>query len=325
LIPTLAGYFGVTADELLGSDKIKSEEQILSYLKEYEHIQSHCTATSNDEKNVLAERAYREFPYDWRIINMYRQSLTCGYTDPFQPEKVRHICGMILDGCPVDKFRYNAINAMIYLAQQENNRDEEEKYIKRLPDSTYFLQCEQREESHWRAERMDDYLKQCQDNMMAYLSEMFGKADTLVNSGWGVVCNWYTPEERIAIAKKMIAVINILFEDGNYGVWTGNIGMMHMLIAMNYLRLGDIEIGLHNFELSVDYYLEHLRLPKSYQYVALCFNRVEYNEWPNKIPYTNEIEKYLHIIKNGKVYDCVRNDERFQRQVSRLINALLSA
>ena len=72
-VPTIANYFGVTIDELMGNDKIKAEEQIQKYFSDYKKA-SMSIETKKDCVNI-AKQAYHDYPYDYRVMLFYAKGL----------------------------------------------------------------------------------------------------------------------------------------------------------------------------------------------------------------------------------------------------------
>ena len=68
MLPVIANYFEVTVDDLLGNDILSKEEKITEYLDEYNRLHRD---RKPEEEAALAEKAYSEYPYDWRIMEIY--------------------------------------------------------------------------------------------------------------------------------------------------------------------------------------------------------------------------------------------------------------
>ena len=100
--------------------------------------------------------------------------MSCGYTEPFQPEKLRRVCERILENCIVDKYRYHALSALIYTAEAESDEVEAEKLIACFPEETSSLQRELREMHYYRMGKTEQYVTQVQNNLQFYLGEAFG-------------------------------------------------------------------------------------------------------------------------------------------------------
>ena len=171
LVPAIANYFGVTIDELMGNDKIKNEEKIKYYLDEYEKI-DWWTEEAKTVKPELAKQAYKEFPYDWRIINMHRASLiswTGGDNTKYEVIKpeVRRLCEMILDKCNIEEFRLKAIQSMINLSLC-NSFEEAEEWLILLPNDLTLLQCENRLNCYISAKRYEEADLQRKKNLEQY-------------------------------------------------------------------------------------------------------------------------------------------------------------
>ena len=64
LLPTIAAFFSVSVDELLGVDKAKAEEEILGYIDKF--VNGKYKGTEGT-LGFMTE-AYRKYPYDFRIL-----------------------------------------------------------------------------------------------------------------------------------------------------------------------------------------------------------------------------------------------------------------
>ncbi|MBQ8513335.1 MAG: hypothetical protein IJ497_12020 [Clostridia bacterium] len=58
----------------------------------------------------------------------------------------------------------------------------------------------------------------------------------------------YSKEEEAEIAKKVLAVFDIVFEDGNYGFFRGRVIHQHKILSGYYSKCGDRENALHYLE-----------------------------------------------------------------------------
>ena len=176
IIPAIANYFGVTIDELMGNSKVKEEAEITKRLQEYERLELEY---KDEEKNVLAKRTYEEFPYDWRIINMYRHSLVCGRNEENYGDTkstIRFLCSKILDGCTDNYIRQCAISSMLLISE---SKDEQDKYLSMLNDDFCVLRGEKEEEFYFQNGDIENALRVCRKNMKEYLNWFLLKLDTL--------------------------------------------------------------------------------------------------------------------------------------------------
>ena len=322
-IPVIANYFGVTIDELMGNSRIRAEERIAEYLEEYERLTMLCTEESQREKNALTKTAYAEFPYDWRVIDMYRNSLVCGRdAEDFGDTKptIRFLCEKILSGCTDDYFRQCAVSSLLEIAE---TREEEKKYLALLNDDFCILRGEKREDIAFNRGRVDEALRCTQATLQEYLGWFLMKIDTLTDSGIVPEDMRMSTEQKIMVNEKVIGILRLLFENGDFGGWTWNIACKYEENARSFFRLGRIDEGLAAFEESVEYWLRYDALPEKFLYTSVLFDRLEFVRDGRDTADTEykKPARYLGWIGSMDVYDCVRKNERFRAAVKRLEEA----
>lgn len=112
VLPMLAFYFQVSIDELMSYDACAVELEIQEFLREHKteaeaHHQRKCKS--------LSTSAYRKYPNDYRVMELYMWDLIGGYADNDQKEvleraeEIHKICDRILDGCNDAYIRADAI------------------------------------------------------------------------------------------------------------------------------------------------------------------------------------------------------------------------
>ena len=316
LLPVIANYFGVTIDELMGNDKIKSEEKIQYYLNEYDRLQP---GDENDahynERILLAKQAYKQYPYDWRIINMLCNSFVYGGwnekdTKNYEESKtlIRKLCIMTYDECTNDEFRRNAISYMIRLSDGE----EEEEWLNKIHDN--LSRGEEREWNYLSKGRKEEAFILYQKNVMEYIHNLRWRLG-LHNQNYSDIAS---PAERIAVLKLTEDLIDVIYagEDSMLGAK----GLDYEEIARIYFSLSDKENGYIYLEKMVDAKTKQLAssIPQDTPYKSPLFNRLKLNK-PQGHAGTNI---YLNNINTSKEYDCVRNEERFKNAVSCLENLI---
>lgn len=320
IIPAIANFFDITIDELMGSPRIKAEQRINDCLNEYDRLELQSTSESYRQKNALAKAAYDEFPYDWRIINMYLHSLVCGRdAADFGDTRptIRFLCEKILESCTNDYFRQCAVSGLLKISE---NTEDEEKWLALLNDDFCILRGEKREEIAFERHRFDEALRCCQKNLCEYLSWLLIKIDTLTNNGWVPSEKQMSEEQRIMINEKVIKILQLLFENGDFGGWTWNIACKYEENARSFLRLGKLEEGIDAFEKSVVYWLRYDELPEKTTHTSVLFENLEFVRDTRD---TADVEykspkRYLSWIAGDTVYDGVRENERFREAVKRL-------
>ncbi len=143
LLPTIANYFGITVDELIGNDKAAFEEDMKRYYAEL---------TGNGLKDLeLCLDYHRRYPNNYAIMNDLCIMImnTRYYKKPEYMDILRTLCQRIMDECTDSIIRESAIWNMCDAAEGE----EFEKWARMLPVNycnTYYERLERY------AERMGD-------------------------------------------------------------------------------------------------------------------------------------------------------------------------
>ncbi len=99
MLPSIANYFGITVDVLLGNDKILTEQRIQTYLEDYRRLTAEYDWTEREHILEFARKAYQEFSYDFRIMMLYVNALNVYETDAKLREDILPICKIVLQNC----------------------------------------------------------------------------------------------------------------------------------------------------------------------------------------------------------------------------------
>lgn len=133
LIP-LAEFFDVTLDTLMGRDETQKELRIKNTLSQIDrcwHIGDHET------KNQLIKEAYKEYPFDFRIVSWYTVILADVENIAENQQEIEHLCGYILNECTIEQHRYEALSVLVDLYSRLGNFDKAIEYADRLTDMNY--------------------------------------------------------------------------------------------------------------------------------------------------------------------------------------------
>ena len=126
LLPSLAYYFGVSLDELMGYDITKIEQTIETILSEYTTLY-HTDYTAARE---LILQAHKEYPNDYRILNCYMWNLAGSYADNDSQillkykDEILEICEKILLNCQDHHICFDALNMKAKIAQAEGKTED---------------------------------------------------------------------------------------------------------------------------------------------------------------------------------------------------------
>jgi len=123
LLPAIAGFFGITVDELIGCDKASFEEDMKQY---------YAGLSENGRDNLEHCLAYhRKYPNNYAIMNDLCIMImnTKSHKKPEYMEMLRRLCERIIGECTESHIRESAIWRMCDAAEEE----EFEKWASMLP------------------------------------------------------------------------------------------------------------------------------------------------------------------------------------------------
>ena len=301
MLPVLANYFGVTVDALIGNDVTSREEQIQFYINEYDCLRLNH---KRDEAVELAEKAYREYPYDWGIIDIYLRSLTRGYSEipkDKMPE-LRSLCKMVVDKCPDAKIQMHAIYSMLFAEDDDNV----EEWFARVPGTYDFTEWERREDRYLERGQMEKFRHQRQKNMMQLFQYLHEKLGT-VNK---------TPEEALLANRHRIALIDSLFTGNNALCMRHLYASDHMNLAGALFALGNKEDGYTALSKAIDCFEEWFTASqKEQQYIGI-FDTLVQPAARRTTPAT--VLKNFEGERRLPRFDAVAEEERYKILIERI-------
>lgn len=312
LIP-IASFFDVSTDELLGVDKEKDKRIIQSYLDEHQRLSS---LGKNVDKFNLILKAYKEYPNDFRITEKYAWGL---FYDPNHLEKpygfdihkdeLYDICDRILDDCKTDQIRYSALSILCGLYNSDKKLDKALETARRFPNYYFFTANEQIEDilergsSSW----LEINHKNIQDLCNSLIIKIRNNA----------IYRNISLTEKIEIFNKGIDLINVIYNDKDYGFTYYYLCELNIHIANCYIELGEydtaidyIEKGLCNAKLYDD-------LPKIYKHKSVLLNTLKQNLMDvNKSDERKLVAREIYYL-NKEFYDKIKKNNKFTELINK--------
>ena len=302
MLPVIANFFGITVDTLIGNDVITHEESILAYCAEYERFNRNGDM---DSAVAIAEKAYRDYPYDWHIIDIYCRSLTKGYSE-YPGEKLpelRAICHMIKDNCTDATIRMHAVYSMLFAEDD----DLVEEWFTEVPGTYDFSEWESREDRYLERNQQDKYRHQKQENMIQlylYLLEKLGE-------------NPLTPKEAVDAFQRRASLQEALF-GGENAICEKYMYAFYLLrLSAAYFDCGQNEEGYSTLERSMQCFSEWFSVPKNEelhfvgQFDTLTIKRTKSPE---------DVIPFLTGNSQLKGFKAVADEERFKTLLQKMSN-----
>lgn len=307
MLPILAGFFGVTVDELMGRNPENTK------LKKRRFWQKYYEITDREEQINLLIEEYRKYPHDCRVIINLMEKMP--YERPENKLFIEELCNKILAESTEPWLRERALAYMCHILPAEKR----EKWLTQLTRRTYMRQHEMLpilcvqdgdyESAQWywsllAVIRMDEYLA-------AAYTDRAG------------------PEMKARRMRKDIAVIESLGENGYIPLaWRCIYAYKILVLSACLFGCGKNDEGWVHFEKGIEMYLECIgfspdaRLDTGYDDIKLTYDRGHAVRPDGRLEYIGDcmntrgwarpeyLKEYL-TSPSWAWFDNVRNDTRF--------------
>ncbi len=239
MLPEIAGFFGVSIDELMGVNKTQDEEELLKLLEEYDSLRWDV-----ERKWKVLDTLRKKYPTDFRVQLRYIGKLLNGNNVEFAEHgsKIPAIYENIQCNCIDDSIRIEAktyyISYLLRMMSIEGSGvtfEDVDKIIKQLPsirDGREF-NC-----------FVYEYYKESPE-------EVHKTLEILIHSLYDVMSGWFFKRRmfpldfQIEIQENIIRALDYIYSDGNYGLmWKAIIFSCYGILAMHYYQQDDFKNAL---------------------------------------------------------------------------------
>lgn len=274
MLPTIASFFNVTVDSLLGTDTIEKERRINEYSEKYSRL---CSEGKLYEAKVMLKTAITEFPGNYDLLSKYLNALIHTQCDDDYlisiKDEVQRIYNIIQNYCTVDSIRIWTQKLMCRylrdLSLIENSGVEiadAEKILEQMP----IMQNTRDYEAMYMYPYDDEKRAVACANGISEMLRLFGE---IMNRKYK---NFLDADGDISEA--YINLVEKVMPDGDYG-------KSHYLVVINHLRLG-VKKYIDGDEISaIEHFEKALKLAKGY------------DEMPEVLIHTSDAVKGLEFDK----------------------------
>jgi len=311
ILPAIANFFDVSADELLGIDNLNKKERIDSINKQ---LQINFSKGFIDENITILRTAVNEFPNDFELLNNLAFYLSVNGMQKKQPEAAKEsisIYERIWKDCSNNKIRYNLIQHLAYLYKSVGEKDKAIGLANELPVISKYELIVQLSDGDERIEHL--------------LNEIRNNCETLTRNISAVGWTKYSDNDKIGVQNKIkliqkaIKIYEIVYENGDFGFYNIRMREFYGNNAMNFLLLQDIENMFICLEKAAEYAITFDTLPEPYRHTSLLFEKSDYSQMHSvKDTTANESYQFLHDCLLDQRYDSVRENERFRAIVNKV-------
>lgn len=312
MVLPLAGYFGVSADELLGFDAAKNELKIKEYLDGFRLL---AAQGKTKEEFDLMCAAYKEFPNDFRIIEEYMWQLnydpnckgTCG--NEVHRDELYSLCFRVLDECTLDSPRYSALSILSGLYLIDGDREKAIETANRLPDPIFTKNAEL---ANCYDEDSAEWWKVQQENIREWCEQL------QVDIRKCALCDSVPVEEQIRLLEKSVAVIELIYDEGDYGFQYYELSNLYHWIANRYVQLGELEKAVEYYDRGFACAAAYDNLPVVSKHTSALVDRLEQDM--RKVfsgSEDNWVKYELDWLKSCPQYETVKDLDSFMAVIAK--------
>jgi len=319
LIPRIANFFGVSADELLGMKDTEETEE----LKEFEKTYSENFSLGKTYDNIILSRnVLGKYPrnYQW-MMNL--ASVLCSYNDTeehnkyskehdFRGEAIR-LCERILEDCTEESVRHRATQTLCIEYPRVGKK---EQAIKLAMDMPNIYVCQEQLLAHiYEGEEriallqsmLLKYLERCADFIWLLTQDpLMGKE--------------LTNAQKIECMETACNLLDFVFEDDKE--LDGHNNMFYFVrLSKLWCEQGDADKALETLlraENCARGFDRWAGSTEAIKYHSVLLNRLDHN--PKSLGKNYECTELDILRREMKVkqFDLIRNTEAFQQLLSRL-------
>ncbi|MDE5576693.1 MAG: helix-turn-helix domain-containing protein [Oscillospiraceae bacterium] len=315
LLPTIAEYFGITTDELMGMKEIRDSSEADKIL---DTVHENSVKGNIEENLKILEEAVKRFPNNFRLLAEYASNLTFVNWDregePYRRNNLKAIAiaERILAECTDPEIRGWMQGDLCHFYERSGQLDKAIEAADKL--SPLWRSCEMTKMAFLKGEELIKFAQGVVSTLanamyltLWYLSDLDGKNDPQM-----------TQEQRIEIQQKAIALYDIVFDKGDYNYYFHDVYHSYSHIASMAMGSGDRELALDSLEKAAEFAAADDDLPDKKPYTSLLVNRLEYNKKHSikNFTFTYREELLEKLAWDG--YDSIRDDPRFKAVESSL-------
>ena len=311
LLPVIASYFEITLDELMGMDSFKSEEQLKELLGQLEENGSKGLIYENI---LLLRDAVRTYPANYELqFRLVNQLAFCEYKDGrglSEEEKISfdreaaEIGNRILSHCTDCAIINQTTQQLCYIYSSLGEKEKAIEYAKKLPnigctDTVVLGDLYEGEQQRTHLKRAIKWYTSIFWCALINLADLGHRNETMSDA------------ERIEIMKKALAILELVFDDGDYLNYSGTVSITHRHIADLAMSEGDYELALSSLEKAAQFAVMSDTLPENARHTSLLLNNLEYSPFNTIKNYDFTDCRELYDKMQMDSYDAIRDDKRF--------------
>lgn len=316
LLPTLADFFSVSIDELLGY-KLSEREQVLTNIKK--EMERLSEVGSVEERVAYARNAFAHYPTDYEIRDYLAACLYFLWDETRDDtlfEEIESLFSSVANGCSDENIRYDAINTLIALYGKVKQPEKAKEWVNRLTPMKY---CREKALSDGIGDgKTKFYIQDEIDKLMSGLGcaiQTLALSEDLPNDS----STWNDKIEMFRVSNQLFHIIygdDLMYHNSQ-------LSFNYWIISTYQMSLGKTEDAMESLEKMCDHAIAYdisYQKDRGRNFTSFL---VDTQIYPEKSKEFHELTEHtqcyyrLDRLQHSR-YDCIRQDPRFISVVEKL-------
>ncbi|MCL2518146.1 MAG: hypothetical protein FWF15_06235 [Oscillospiraceae bacterium] len=159
-----------------------------------------------------------------------------------------------------------------------------------------------------------------EEKILHIMREIFYTCECLTGAITDLAEQDFSEEQRISMFEKAIQILEIIFDDGNFGFYNHRIANYYEITARNYILLNDYDKAFECLEKAADYYIAYEACADDEtEFTALLVSKIpnppsHHHDKPSNMTYD-----FIHDdLVQKDVYISIRGHARFKAVIEKL-------
>ena len=288
LLPTLCVVLDVTSDELLGIDLAKRDERIEEIVRKAKE--------NPDESDAVYADGLRQFPDSHKLMWWWLMSTR-------DPDRILTLGEKLLAESTDETIRPSVIFGLSHAYMEKGQEERAYTLARSLPglwttSDVLSVQLKQRKGAAYVEES-----RSLRFALLTVLTEAMRYGTVYADDGF------FTDDELRTVEEKVVALVNLFFEDGDAGFFHGALTDAHRRIARYSVRLGEEGKAIEHLRLAAEHARKYNAAKESgkFTHTSLLFRGME--NWSAS---GDAAKGLLESMAEGD-FDLVRNRPEFKK------------
>lgn len=316
LLPTIADYFDVTIEELLGTDKSRRQAAVKKYLNDFD------TAIRHGKVNdciTIARAGVQEFPNNYLLLNKLMYALfVSGSSDGNIPEwkeniekykyEIIELGEKILAGCTDDTLRLEARARLGFHYCEIGEPEKGREIIESLPDKNS-------------TKEYNLYWALTGEEQLHHASKLI--SGTVYDLVWNIyrvaMKGNFSPEEQLDSLNIMEQIVRLIYPENDLGWWYVGLAKLytHATVPL-LLQLNRQTEAVKLIETAADYLAKEQALDETYHHVSPLLKGSVYHKLTDTADDRPQAQIILEDILSQKCYDKLKERTDFTATLEKI-------